>query len=920
MHLFYKRNYGCLLGMIGCYLLAFSALSWGRVEDTGAPYEMWRDLSRIQLYQSGTGRCPSTEWLKLGLNVEECDSRQLVWTAKAILMDVLAGYGREEIAVKGRIPLDINPRCILGFNLMERFPGTKLGDWGSRQFDQCIEQACLVTMPTTGSTWRTRLSTKLLATDKIEQGFLPVGAFDASEAPYLYHFLVNNSSSKNAQNKAREHLARCLLQDCGLEPGLRQYFILFDQGCDLEVTWLDVATQLELTGAHSKAKRVYRRILRSTNSGEQARKAFENLARILLLESRHGEARSAWALLSERFPKVECAAPDIKDFLNNFQFNRAQMAERFLDKLSKETNGLQALRLCRFFDALLMPKETFQQWQVVSDQMERGSLAHHFCSIFLSKAMLNAGEIDASEAAVRELTELSNPIVQVQSIAMLAEIARAKGNIAESTRLYSRAVQVNRPTALPPCYKEIVQVQSIDTGTPKLGLQTQMLFLKGYNDLIDGDYAAAVDSLSQVAEDTHSLPNIVQRALPCMMMLAWLRLGDPAEAETWGYQAMEKCGLDNQDHAGFGALSAKIRDVDVAIIRLLAKVRDQTIDASSDLAILQDVMDVYNTTMVLDMFASSTGGAESGLIQIYVRAKKCHIAQILKAEYYFAKRRLTGSVAKKRMSSLDLLLFAAQILGDESFDRIKENLSSMSDRDGVNDRMFRLTIFAQRVRRLDLARSALDAAASEHSSAGNVEILEKIAEMYLAFSNHQKAIDVYKIIIAKSEDPGKIQVIQFKIIDIYAESLKNYDMAIQECQKFIQMVRDGTETSKMEFLMGKLYYLDKDYASAVGQLNGFLKRYPDHPLVEQAMLLAGLSSMAEGSAQEAIVRFTKLIQMYPDGNLAPQSKFLIGYAQVSAQQYEAALETFKQLIEQFPHSQYVGQAQSLIDRLSKVSQ
>jgi TolA-binding protein len=834
-------------------------------------------------------------------------------------MEALDGYGREAIAIAGRIPLDINPRCILGFNLTERFSSTRLGDWASKQFDQCIEQACLVAMPAAGDTWRTRLGTELLAADETERGAFPAGAFGAAEAPYLYHYLINNAGSADAQNKARERLARCLWQGYGLEPGLRQYLILFDQGCDIDGTWLEVATQLERTGAHSRAKRVYERILRSTDSGEQARKAFENLARILLLESRHREARSAWGILSQRFPDVKCTAPDIKDFLNNFQFNRAEMATRFLGELSMTTNGPQALQLCRLFDAMWMPEEAFQQWQGIADRVEPGSLADQFGRVFLAKAMLNSGKVDASQATVRGLAESSNPLVQAQSIAVSAEIARAKGDIAESARLYSRAVQIDRPTALPPWYKGLMQVRSPEAGTPTSGLQAQTLFLRGCNELIDSDYAAAADSLSQVAEDPHSLPNPLQRVLPCMMMLAWLGLGDPAEAEAWGYQAVEKCGPDNRDPVGNGALAAKTQDVDVAIIRLLTKVRNQATDAPSALAILQDVIDVYDAAMVLDAFASTPGAAESDVQQMYVRAKKCHIARILGAEYDYAKRRLAGSGTKEYVSSLDSLLFAAQILGEESFDRIKEILSSMSDLDGVNNRMYRLSVFAQRVRRLDLARSALDAAASDQYFAANIEILERIAEMYLEASNHQKAIDAYERTVAKLEDAGKARIVQLKIIDIYAESLKNYDKAIQECQKFIRMHPDGAQTSQVEFLMGKLTYLDKDYAGAVGQLDGFLKRYPEHPQVGQAMLLAGLSRMAEGNTQEAIGRLTEVIRRYPDDDLAARSKFLIGYAQVSGQQYGTALETFKQLIEQFPKSQYVAQAQSLIDRLSRVS-
>ncbi|MHC4165402.1 MAG: tetratricopeptide repeat protein [Planctomycetota bacterium] len=916
--MFFKRSHGCLLGMMWGYLLAFSALSWGGAEETGAPREVWRDFGRLLLYRSGTGRCSSAEWLNRELDVLEPDSRLAAGAAKTILTEAFAGYGQGAIAVVGRIPLDINPRCILGFHLAERFSGTSLGDWGGRQFDQCIEQACLVAMSDARDTWRARLGAELLTTDDTQRSTLPAEVFGAVEAPYLYHYLVSNAGSTDTRNKARERLARCLWQGYGLEPGLRQYLILFDQGCEIDGTWLEVAKKLERTGANSRAKRIYARILRSTDSGEQARNAFESLARILLLESRQREARSALGILSRRFPDVDCTAPDIKDFLNNFQFNRAEMATGLLSRLAKTTNGPRALQLCRLFDALWSPQEALRQWQGVADRAEPGSLADQFGRVFLARAMLNAGKTDASQAPVRGLTESPNPLVQAQSIAVSAEIARAKGNIAESARLYSRAVQVDRPTALPRWYKELVPVRPPDAGTPTPGLQAQTLFLRGCNELIDGDYAAAADSLSRVAQDPHSLPNPLQRVLPCTMMLAWLGLGDEAQAEAWGYQAAEKCGLDNLNHAGIRALSAKIQNVDVAISRLLAKVRDQATDEPSAVAALQDAIDLCDAVTVLDDFVSRPGGVESDIQQMYVRAKKRHVARVLEAEYHYAKRRLAGSGTKEHMSSQDSLLFVAQILGEESFDRIRESLSAVTNVDGVNDRMYRLALFARRAKHLDLAKSALDAAASEQSSAANAETLERIAEMYLAFSNHQKAIDAYERIVAKAEDPGKARIVRLKIIDIYAESLKNYGKAIQECQKFIRRHPDSVQTSQVEFLIGRLSYLSRDYAGAVGQLDGFWKRYPEHPQVGQAMLLAGLSRMAEGNINEAIGRFTETIQRYPDGELAARSKFLIGYAQLSGQQYAAASETFKQLIEQFPQSQYVTQAESLLDRLSRI--
>jgi TolA-binding protein len=917
--MFFGRSCDCSLRVMWAYLLVFSALSWGGAGDMDARREAWRDFGRLLLYRSGTGHCSSAERLSRELDIVDPDSIEAVKTAEAILTEALAGYGQEAIAHLGRIPLDIHPRCILGFHLAERFSGTRLGDWGGRQFDQCVEQACWVVMPVAGDAWRAKLSTEWLAVGETEQGASSMGAFGAGEVPYVYHYLVRNPVSAEARSKARERLASFLWQGYGLTPGLAQHLILLDQGCEVDATWLEVATQLERTGAHNRAKRVYGQILRTTSSGEQAKQAFESLAHILLLESRQKEARAAWGILSQRFPKVECTDPKIKDFLTDSQSGKTETAKRLLEELAKTTNGLRALQLCRLFGALWTPEEAPAQWQMVADKAEPGSLADQLGRIFLARAKLIAGKADESQAAIRGLTESSNPLVQTQSVIVSAEIAQAKGNAEECIRLYSKAVQIDRPTALPPWCKGLLQIESPGAGTRGPELQAQTLLLRGYNDLSDGDYAAAADNLGRVAEDPQRLPDPLRRVLPCMMMLTWLGLEDLVEAEAWGYQALGKSGLGSPGKAAIAAFSSRVQDMDVTISQLLAKARDQAIEASSESTILEDVSSVCEAAMGLGASASPSGAVGNGVQQMYARAKKLLVAHTLEAEYYYITRRPAGSGTKEHASHLDSLWFAAQVLGEESFDRIKENLASLSKADGANDRMYRLAVFAQRTNCPDLARVALEAAASEQASAENVEILQGIAEMYLAVSNHQKAIDAYKRIVANPKNPGKAQTVQLKIIDIYAENLKDYGKAIKECHEFIRRYPGSAQTSQVEFLMGRLSYLGNDYAGAVGQLDGFRTRYPEHAQVGQAMLLAGLSRMAEGNTQEAIGRFKEVIRSYPDGELAARSKFLIGYAQVSEQQYSTALETLKQFIEQFPQSQYVPQAKSLMDRLNKVS-
>jgi TolA-binding protein len=910
-----NRNRTCLLSTIGVCLFTFSLTARGGAEDAAARGLAWRDFGTLLLYQWGTGSYPSTEWLGQELSAPDPDSRRAVTNAEAILSRALDGYGADALAIRGRIPLDINPQCLLGLCLAERFSGTRLGDWGGRQFDRCIEQACRVALPGAGDTWRARLATELSAAGETSGGPAATGVWAGTEMPYLYLYLLRNARTADIRNGWRERLARSLRQEYGLEPGLREYLILFDEGGTVNSTWLEVAAQLEQTGAPGRAEHVYERILRNADSREDARTAYENLAHILLRESRYGQALQAWGLLLQRFPSVECIASDIRDFVHDFQVNRVQTGRQLWSELARMTSGPQALQWCRRFEALWQPEEAPSQWQAATEKTEPGSLARQLGRVFLAGALLDAGRVDTAETLIREYTESSNPFVQARSLAVAAEIARTRNNMEEAVRQYARAVQIDRQTPLPSWYKELVQVPPAGAQTTAAELPAQRLFLKGCNLLIEGDYAGAVDSLQQAA-DLRQLPEAQRRALPGVTMLACLGLEDYAQAEAWGYQALEARRADRPDEAQTLELLARSQSIDALFSQLTATIRNPVVDPAAVGAALRDIIDLCTTGTNLGPSESRTEGIDSGMLQLYVRAQKRHLARVLTAEYLGVREHETRDETKGRSSALLPLFFGAQVLSEDSFERIRERFSSLGQAQDTPGQMCRFAAFAQSLKRMDLAQSALDAGAA---SAAHPEALGEIAGMYLATSHPQKAIDVYEKVCTRAKDPGRARAALLRIIDLYAENLKNYDKAVQKCEEFVQKYPDSPEASEVEFLLGKYAYLRKDYAGAVGQLDGFQKKYPEHPQVGPALMLAALSRLAEGNTAEAIGRFREIIRRYPDSDLAARSKFLTGYAQVSAQQYAAAMETFRQLIEQFPQSPYVPQAQNLLERLRKVS-
>ena len=423
--------------------------------------------------------------------------------------------------------------------------------------------------------------------------------FTLSEEPYLYLYLLRHARSQDDRNKARGQFARCLWQGYGLGPGLEQYLVLFDQGYDGGSTWLDVAAELERTGARTRAKKVYEKVMGDADAVEPARQAFEGLAHLLLQESREGQIRMAWETLAARFPNAACIAPDIKGLLNESETSRAQKGKQFIDELARTTNQLRVLQLCRLFDALWMPKEAVSQWQTVVDRAEPGTLGEQLGRVFLARAMLDTGKADAAEALVRGLAESVKPCVQAQSIAILAEIAQGRENLAESARLYAKATQIDRPTALPSWHKGLLQVRPPDEKTSPLGLQAQVPFFAGCNDLIDGDYTAAGDNLGLVAAAPGTLPDPLRRVLPCVMMLAYLGAEDYAAAEIWGYKALEEFNGDNPDDARMRGFLAGVQDMDIAVSQLVTRARMEAAGGSVPSTLSQDAVGVCKAATAL---------------------------------------------------------------------------------------------------------------------------------------------------------------------------------------------------------------------------------------------------------------------------------------------------------------------------------
>lgn len=891
--------------------------------------QSWRDFGDKFVYFIGSNRCPAPSWLNRQQQVtnafSEPDSRGSVMAVESFLEQALEGYERDSFAWRGRIALDINPRCILGLYLANRFPGTKLAAAGKRQFKRSIERACLVALGIM-KPWQQLLETELTKAKKDSPEGFQSEFFGRSEVPFLLIYLIENGSSEAVQQHARKELAHCIGERYGLEPALRQYLILLEQGYITidEPTKLEVAKQLEQTGAIYDAQQLYEKILQGTDSSEIAREAVENLAGIKLANSQQVQAWEVLDVLHKRFPDAQLTVDDLKDFFLNFQASREERLKQLFDELLTVQKEEKALQLCQLYDGLWGGQETLDKWQDVIRNLEPESLAWQCARFHFAWSLVNKEKLDEAKNVLDSLCSSSYPTIQARALLVSADIARGMDRAFDAVNLCRQAAQIERPTALPLWLKPF-RIKHLDVQRLTVEeLSFLASFLRGYNQLTNGNFRISTANLlkaKEIAGSTlrKSLFNEANKAIPGMLMLACAKMGDYARAEKYGLEEIRNLEEDGQDSKQSTTLPSQIEKVDNFLFVLFRELRLLP-DRGSKSPLANYNRNIYTTVIAESLPNKDFGPAERDLLQLYWQIKRQRVARLLSAEYNLAKERITQPDSFKEFLNLEPTIFTAQLLRTDSFVQISRALAASTPQEYAKGQMYRFAGFAQQLKRPYMARMALNAAVQQIDSAhGNVELLENIAEMYLKGSSHQKTIQIYERIVEQASDISDAERAQFKIIQIYAEQLKLYDKAIWECQRFLKKFPDSQQLSQVEFLIGKMAYLDKDYAGATGQLDSYQRKYPDNPRVGEAMVLAALSRMSEGNTQDAIVRFTEIIRRYPDSDMAARSKFLIGYAQVSEQKYSHALETFKQLVEQFPNSRYTKQAQSFIDRLSKVS-
>jgi tol-pal system protein YbgF len=177
-----------------------------------------------------------------------------------------------------------------------------------------------------------------------------------------------------------------------------------------------------------------------------------------------------------------------------------------------------------------------------------------------------------------------------------------------------------------------------------------------------------------------------------------------------------------------------------------------------------------------------------------------------------------------------------------------------------------------------------------------------VAEAYYALGQFEAAGRTYQLVVDNYKETPKLAHAMLGVASSLAKAGK-YDEAAVAHERALGMAENlKSQEVKRSVLMdtAQVLFTQKKYDKAMGYFDEFVNRYPDDPLVPEALYQAGASYYRLEYYTEAMNRWGRLVKNYPQNNLAPDALYQIGKTLFGLGNYAEAAVQLQLLIDKYP--------------------
>ncbi len=187
----------------------------------------------------------------------------------------------------------------------------------------------------------------------------------------------------------------------------------------------------------------------------------------------------------------------------------------------------------------------------------------------------------------------------------------------------------------------------------------------------------------------------------------------------------------------------------------------------------------------------------------------------------------------------------------------------------------------------------------------------------LFLEDYTSALKKLTRVIEFSKESPLAHEAQKQIGEILFSKLEQFEQAIAQYQKLLQLYPDDAGRAEYWFRIGKSYYFLTRFEQAISTYEALRKNFPQSEWAERALFEMGISSQTLGNQRqsqggkaneafkEALVKFESLAKEYPEHALAPQARFEIAACLEELDQLDAAQQAYETLRESYPNPQAI---------------
>jgi len=177
----------------------------------------------------------------------------------------------------------------------------------------------------------------------------------------------------------------------------------------------------------------------------------------------------------------------------------------------------------------------------------------------------------------------------------------------------------------------------------------------------------------------------------------------------------------------------------------------------------------------------------------------------------------------------------------------------------------------------------------EHGLAPDTQY--KLAQCYEESGEFDQALEEYVTLAATYPKSPLIANVMLRICDYFFYQTKDYPIAANVAEKFVDRFQGHQWAPKMAFRIGQSYHKAEDYKKAAAAFDEFVKRFPDDELAAYALFWSGESYRLSNNVPFAFRRFNRCRWDYPASEAAKSARGRLSLPEMLAQfEKEANIE------------------------------